>query len=136
MESGSEIERGGGAKDRIDQIEVVMPKVGLTMTEAVIVQWHKRAGDWVAKGELLFTFETEKSTLDYESPAAGILAHILVPAGDSAVCYAPVAVLGPAGSAPPPSAQPREAVPAMSASPASPASAAARRHVGVSYSMP
>lgn len=71
-----------------------MPKVGLTMTEGVIVQWHKREGDFVRKGELLFTFETEKSTLDYEAPESGVLAKILVPEGQIVPCLTPVAQIG------------------------------------------
>ncbi len=71
-----------------------MPKVGLTMTEGAITQWHKRAGEHVNKGELLFTFETEKSTLEYESPESGVLLQILVPVGQTVACYTPVAVVG------------------------------------------
>jgi pyruvate dehydrogenase E2 component (dihydrolipoamide acetyltransferase) len=77
-------------------MEVVMPKVGLTMTEGAIVEWHKREGDVVRKGELLFTFETEKSTLEYESPDSGVLARILVPVGQTVACFTPVGVLGDA----------------------------------------
>ncbi|GIV83839.1 MAG: dihydrolipoamide acetyltransferase component of pyruvate dehydrogenase complex [Candidatus Roseilinea sp.] len=68
-----------------------MPKVGLTMTEGVIVQWHKREGDCVRKGELLFTFETEKSTLDYEAPESGVLVKILASEGHTVPCLMPVA---------------------------------------------
>lgn len=68
-----------------------MPKVGLTMTEGVIAQWHKREGDFVRKGERLFTFETEKSALDYEAPESGVLVRILVPEGQTAPCLTPVA---------------------------------------------
>ncbi len=75
-------------------MDIVMPKVGLTMTEGSIVQWHKRPGDFVRKGELIFTFETEKSTLDYESPYEGILTSILVPAGQVTPCLMPVAAIG------------------------------------------
>jgi pyruvate dehydrogenase E2 component (dihydrolipoamide acetyltransferase) len=91
-------------------MEIVMPKVGLTMTEGVIVQWHKREGDFVRAGEPLFTFETEKSTLDYESPASGVLVKILVPEGGSAPCLTPVAFIGEEGEvpAPPPSRDIRE----------------------------
>ena len=65
-----------------------MPKVGLTMTEGSITEWHKREGEFVKKGELLFNFETEKSTLEYESPAEGVLQKILVQAGadDGVLC--------------------------------------------------
>ena len=71
-----------------------MPKVGLTMTEGSITEWHKREGEFVKKGELLFNFETEKSTLEYESPAEGVLQKILVPLGQVTACYVPVAVIG------------------------------------------
>ena len=74
-----------------------MPKVGLTMTEGTIVQWHKRAGEFVAKGEALFTFETEKSTLEFESPAEGALTQILAPAGQVVACLVPVAEIGGEG---------------------------------------
>ncbi len=72
-------------------MDILMPKVGLTMTEGTITQWHKREGERVGKGELLFTFETEKSTLEYESPLEGVLARILVPVGQVTPCLAPVA---------------------------------------------
>ncbi|MDQ7783911.1 MAG: dihydrolipoamide acetyltransferase family protein [Desulfomonilaceae bacterium] len=58
-------------------IEVIMPKVGLTMTEGTIREWKKQEGDWVEKGEILFVFETEKVTIDVEAPESGFLAKIL-----------------------------------------------------------
>lgn len=79
-------------------MEIVMPKVGLTMTEGTIAQWHKREGEHVHKGEPLFTFETEKSTLDYESPTEGVLHQILVAEGQTVACLTPVAVIGEAAS--------------------------------------
>jgi pyruvate dehydrogenase E2 component (dihydrolipoamide acetyltransferase) len=74
-------------------MDVLMPKVGLTMTEGTVVHWHKREGDRVRKGEPLFTFETEKSTLDYEAPASGTLSRILVAEGCTVPCLTPVALL-------------------------------------------
>lgn len=78
-------------------MQILMPKVGLTMTEGTIVQWHKREGEFVAKGEALFTFETEKSTLEFESPAEGALTQILAPAGQVVACLVPVAEIGGEG---------------------------------------
>ncbi len=75
-------------------MQILMPKVGLTMTEGTLVQWHKAEGEFVAKGDVLFTFETEKSTLEFESPAEGALTHILFPAGQTVVCLVPVAEVG------------------------------------------
>ena len=74
-------------------MDVLMPKVGLTMTEGTIVHWHKREGDIVHKGDLLFTFETEKSTLDYEAPASGRLSRILAAEGSTVACLTPVALI-------------------------------------------
>jgi pyruvate dehydrogenase E2 component (dihydrolipoamide acetyltransferase) len=78
-------------------MEILMPKVGLTMTEGSITEWHKREGEFVKKGELLFNFETEKSTLEYESPAEGVLQKILIQTGQVTACYVPVAVIGEEG---------------------------------------
>jgi len=59
-------------------IQVLMPKIGLTMTEGKIVEWKKREGEWVEKGEIIFVFETEKVTFDVEAPDSGFLIKILV----------------------------------------------------------
>ena len=59
-------------------VEIVMPKLGLTMTEGIIVEWRKKEGDQVKKEEVLFVLETEKVTYEVESPEDGILGRILV----------------------------------------------------------
>ncbi len=51
--------------------QVVMPRLGLTMTEGKIVEWYKQDGEFVNKGEPLFAIENEKASLDIESPASG-----------------------------------------------------------------
>ncbi len=53
--------------------QVVMPRLGLTMVNGKIVEWYKKDGEWVEKGEPLFSIENEKATLDIESPASGKL---------------------------------------------------------------
>ena len=60
-------------------VEITIPKFGLTMTEALIVEWQKKEGDHVKKGDILFVLETEKVTYDVEAPEQGVLAKILVP---------------------------------------------------------
>lgn len=72
--------------------EVVMPRLGLTMTEAKITEWLKPEGSWVEKGEILFVLEYEKATLEIESPASGHL-HILVPVEKVVPILTPIAVL-------------------------------------------
>lgn len=59
-------------------IEIVMPKLGLTMSDGVVVEWRKNEGDEVKKGEVLFVIETEKVTFEVECPEDGILAKIIV----------------------------------------------------------
>ncbi|NWF92268.1 MAG: 2-oxo acid dehydrogenase subunit E2 [Syntrophaceae bacterium] len=58
-------------------IEIRMPKIGLTMTEGKIIEWRKREGEWVEKGEILFVFETEKVAFEVEAPQSGFLAKIV-----------------------------------------------------------
>ena len=48
------------------------------MEEGRIVRWHKREGDRVAKGEILFELETDKATMEIESPVSGYVRHVLV----------------------------------------------------------
>jgi len=60
-------------------VQVLLPKIGLTMEEARIVEWKKKEGEWVEKGEVLFVFETEKVTFEVEAAQSGYLARILAP---------------------------------------------------------
>ena len=64
-------------------IDIVLPKVGMAMQDGTIVAWHKAVGDLVEKGEALFELETEKVSMQVESPDEGELAEILVPAGET-----------------------------------------------------
>ncbi len=59
-------------------IEVIMPKLGLTMEEGTIVRWLKAEGDEVEKGEVVFEVQTDKVVMEVESPGSGILGRILV----------------------------------------------------------
>lgn len=77
--------------------EIIMPKLGLTMTEGTVFEWHKKPGDKVKKGEIVATINSEKLTADVEAPADGILLEIIVPEGEDAKCQAPIAYLGQAG---------------------------------------
>ena len=76
---------------------VIMPKIGLTMTEGTVGSWYKSEGDAVAAGEKLFDIKTDKLTNDVESEEAGVLLRILAQAGDVVACLKPVAIIGQAG---------------------------------------
>jgi pyruvate/2-oxoglutarate dehydrogenase complex dihydrolipoamide acyltransferase (E2) component len=72
---------------------VSMPKMGITMTSAKIVEWKKVEGDAVSAGDPLYDIETEKSTITVESPFSGTLKEIVVAEGDEADCGATVAII-------------------------------------------
>lgn len=61
--------------------EVILPKLGQTMEEGSVVEWVKKEGDPVQRGDLLFTVESDKAVLDVEATARGFLRKILVPEG-------------------------------------------------------
>ena len=58
---------------------VVMPKLGLTMTEGTLSAWKKKEGGAVKEGEALFEVETDKLTNTIEAPASGVLRRISWP---------------------------------------------------------
>ena len=66
-------------------VEIRMPEVAADMTEADIVDWLAAPGDRITQGEILFEIETDKSTVEIEAPATGILSEIRVPAGTTGV---------------------------------------------------
>lgn len=73
-----------------------MPKLSDTMSEGSVVRWLKKEGEKVSAGVPVIEIETDKATMEYESPSSGILLKILV--GDSQKCplQAPIAVIGKA----------------------------------------
>ena len=82
--------------------EIVMPKFGLTMTEGLITAWHRKPGDAVKAGELLFEVETEKVTNEVEATSDGILEEILYPEGSVVAVGLPIARLSDKAGAPAP----------------------------------
>ncbi len=74
-----------------------MPRMSDTMEEGVIAAWHKKVGDNVAIGELLAEIETDKATMDFESPKKGVLLHIGVEKGQSVKIDGVLAVIGEKG---------------------------------------
>jgi pyruvate dehydrogenase E2 component (dihydrolipoamide acetyltransferase) len=63
--------------------KVILPKLGQTMEEGAIVDWVKEEGEPVARGDVLFTVESDKAVLEVEATTRGYLRKILVPAGQT-----------------------------------------------------
>jgi 2-oxoglutarate dehydrogenase E2 component (dihydrolipoamide succinyltransferase) len=72
--------------------EVKIPEVGESVNEALLIQWYRRDGDFVRKGEILFLIETDKVTLEVVAEGEGVL-KILVPEGSTVPVGAVVATL-------------------------------------------
>jgi len=76
--------------------EVIMPKLGLTMESGKIEKWHKKEGDKVETGDVLFEVMTDKVSLEVESYDSGILRKILKGEGDEVPVTEVVAFIGAA----------------------------------------
>jgi pyruvate dehydrogenase E2 component (dihydrolipoamide acetyltransferase) len=76
---------------------VRMPKMSDTMTEGVLVKWHKKVGDTVKSGELVAEVETDKATMEFESYQAGTLLHLGVEEGKAIPVDGILAIMGKPG---------------------------------------
>ena len=76
---------------------VIMPKLGQTVEEATIVRWHKKEGDKVAKGDVLFEIETDKAVLEVESFYDGVLLKAFVGEQETVPVSSTVAFIGDEG---------------------------------------
>ena len=103
---------------------IVMPKFGQMTEESTIVEWFKKEGDAVAKGDMLFAVETDKSVMEVEAFEAGTLIRIAVKPGVSVAVQSIVGFLGTPGEAipeipkPAPAPKPAAAAPAAAPAPA------------------
>jgi pyruvate dehydrogenase E2 component (dihydrolipoamide acetyltransferase) len=112
---------------------VLMPRPGQMTEECVVQTWHKREGDAVRRGEVLFEIETDKSIMEVEAFEEGVLLAIVVPEGGLAPVNTVVAWVGEAGEQVPetpalqalPIEEASEAAP-LAVSPVTPAPAAAQ----------
>lgn len=62
--------------------KIIMPKLGETMEFGALIKWHKKEGDTVEKGEILFEVETDKAVFENEAVRSGYLRKIVIPASD------------------------------------------------------
>lgn len=87
-----------------------MPKLGMDMEEGIVVRWLKAEGDTVAKGEPLAEIETDKSSVEVESPASGVVLKLYCPEDEALPCGTPIACIGQPGEPiPDPTAQTADA---------------------------
>ncbi len=73
--------------------EMVLPGLGMGMTDGTITAWHKAPGDWIGTNEPLCDVEAAKTTLEVFAPKAGYLVRILVPAGSNVPVNTVIAII-------------------------------------------
>ncbi|MDQ3822894.1 MAG: E3 binding domain-containing protein, partial [Actinomycetota bacterium] len=83
-------------------IDVVMPQMGVSVSEGTITKWLKQEGEAVEADEALLEISTDKVDTEVPSPGAGIVQQILVQEGETVEVGAKLAVIAPEGSAAPP----------------------------------
>ncbi len=101
-------------------VDVMVPTLGESVTEATVSTWFKQVGDSVAQDEMLCELETDKVSVEVPAPAAGVLAEITAPEGTTVDASAKLAVIS--GSA-------TGATPAPAAAAAAPAAASTGKDV-------
>ena len=106
-------------------MDVVIPTLGESVTEASIGQWLKKPGDAVKADEPIVSLETDKVAVEVNAPADGVLAEQLFKEGDTVQVGAVIARLDAGATAAAPAPAAAAAAPAPAAAPAAPAAAPA-----------
>lgn len=78
---------------------VIMPRQGQSVESCIIGEWHKKKGDKIKEGDMLFTYETDKATFDEVAKVDGELIAVFFAEGDDVPCLLNVCVIGEAGEA-------------------------------------
>src|SRR3984893_534089 len=89
--------------------EIQMPKLSDTMTEGTLVAWKKKKGDKVAAGDVIAEIETDKATMEWESPEDGTLTEIYVEEGGKVNVGDKIAFIGGEGEEGPKKEEKKEA---------------------------
>ena len=98
-------------------VEVKVPTVGESITSGILSTWHKKDGEAVASGDVLFTLETDKVSTEVNAPESGIL-RTQAAEGDEVKIDQVVAVIEPGGAPAEKAAEPAKPEPAAAAPPA------------------
>jgi 2-oxoglutarate dehydrogenase E2 component (dihydrolipoamide succinyltransferase) len=83
-------------------IDVVMPQMGVSVSEGTIVKWVKQEGDPIEADETLLEISTDKVDTEIPSPGSGVVQQILVQEGETVAVGTRLAVIAPEGAAAPP----------------------------------
>jgi pyruvate dehydrogenase E2 component (dihydrolipoamide acetyltransferase) len=76
---------------------IIMPKQGQSVESCIITEFLKKKGDSVSKGEILFSYETDKASFEEEAPEDGILLETFFSEGDEVPVLTNVCVIGASG---------------------------------------
>lgn len=82
-----------GASGSGKSVDVMVPSLGESVTEATVATWFKKAGDSVTQDEMLCELETDKVSVEVPAPASGILAEILAEEGATVDAKAKLAII-------------------------------------------
>ena len=104
-------------------VEVNVPVFAESITEGTLLAWHKKAGEAVARDEVLVDIETDKVVLEVPAPQAGVLVEIIVNEGDTVTSQQVLAKIDTEAVVAAPAAQPAAAPAPAAAAPASNAQA-------------
>ena len=74
-----------------------MPKYGMDMEEGIVLRWLKKPGDPVQAGEVIAEIETDKASMDFESPINGVVLHLYCQEEDSVPINHPIIAIGQPG---------------------------------------
>ncbi len=113
------------------QVEVVMPQMGVSVSEGTVTRWLKQPGEHVARDEALLEISTDKVDTEVPSPGEGVLSQVLVQEGQTVEVGTVLALIAPVGASsveaeaadeePPPVAAVQEVVAEAVVAPSSPA---------------
>ncbi len=78
-------------------IPVTMPKAGITVESCILTKWNVKVGDTVKVGDVMFSYETDKSAFDYQAEEAGVVLALFCEEGDEVPVLSNVCALGQAG---------------------------------------
>src|SRR6187200_2602410 len=83
-----------------ETIDVVMPQMGVSVSEGTITKWLKQEGEPIAADESLLEISTDKVDTEVPSPGSGVVQQILVQEGETVEVGTKLAVIAPEGAAP------------------------------------